>query len=880
MYGNETRPRLQPYSILIVLACIWVPSVGLGQQVSHSLRLSRGVYSTDSILNYISKKKNYVVNYSENYLDLSKNISVLGDESIRDIVKKIIEQQKLAVRLKKGYIDIYPVAKSSKVIKYSVFGHLADASTGEALIGATVKVGKSGSGAISNDYGFFSLSLDPRIYFITFSYIGYQPVTVEVDLRTNSQKTNIRLNPIVSALSEVVVKEDVMEYEIIGSPPGTHRLDPKNIGDIPYFLGEVDVLQEALLLPGIRNLSEESIGLNVRGGAVDQNLIMLDEGVIYNSSHYFGLFSVFNPDAVNKVTLFKGYIPANYGGRASSVIRVQQKEGNTNRFRVQGGMGLASARILIEGPVKRLSSSYLASFRTSMPINIVNQSELEASRFNDLNFKWNTQLSKKTKFFVSSYFGNDVARGALGSDKIWGNRLLTLRLSKIFNNRVFGNLSTTLSDYQYRASASRGDDLILETSRVTNLNNRFDVSYFVNPEFNIEMGWDFTYHFLNPGERTIGNKDSIEVIVEPDVENGIEPAFYLSVDKRINDRLSVMAGLRYSTMFNIGPANLYGYEANKSLSDNSIIDTTVFREGELIKSFKNIEPRIALTYACRSSSIKISYSTVNQYIHLISNTLSPSPTDIWKLSGPYLPPTTNTSYSIAYLHYARKIGLKSSVEFYHKRQKNLINYKSGADLVLKPNVETELLFGDGNVYGVEVLCERKFGNLKGWVSYTLSRSEVRVTGEFPSESINRGRYFPTDFDRTHYLTLSSIYRLNPRISFSANFVLGSGRPITFPVGKQEFENLIVPIYDLRNDQRLPTYHRFDLSLKLASKKINKHGERKRGKDFWVLSIYNVYSKNNVNSYFFQQNPNQFRSEIVEFSVLKSVFPSLTYNFTF
>jgi len=817
--------------------------------------------------------------------------SVLPNDLIRiepniyslDELLKLVSNQ-ANVQFKFSGNDVLVLLSPPKV---TLSGYVRDASNGEALIGATIRVMDSKAGVISNDYGYFALPVSPGKYRIEVSYIGYVSKTDSLVL-TASLKRDYSLDFQTQRLNELTFYSYRPIDKIESPMGGNHLLTYQEGSQIPYFMGEVDILQEALLLPGIKTIGEDASGLNIRGGGIDQNLVMLDEAVIYNPNHFFGLISVFNPEAVNRVQIMKGFTHPQFGGRASSVINVVQKDGNNQDFKVSGGVGLVSARVLAEGPIKKEVSSFLFSARQSLlDLSLdggnLTQSGDSRTSFRDVNIKINLKPSARNSYFLSGYLGNDRNRTGFNTIRNWGNRTLTARWNHTYKKQWFSHVSAVVSSYNYRITDPVEVASFIGKSNVNNYSLKLDNEYYINPSNMFQFGIQTSLHQLKPGERLPFDENSSfkDTLLLP-TERAIEYAAYLSHETDIGNKLKLLYGLRFSGLNRFGPGVTYRYDPALSFSDISITDTIRYKNGQTIFNSSGLEPRFSLNWMPRKNqSVKLSYSRTIQYIHLISNTAAPAPTDTWKLSDRYIPPNINNQISIGYFHHFKSGIWQLGTELYFKKLSGLIDYKDGSDLLFNDNPETEILIGNGRAYGMEIMIEKPAGSLHGWISYTLSKTERKTVGNFGGEAINNGKFYPENHDKPHQLNTVIIYEPTRLWQFSTTFSFASGRPITFPTGKYEFNGIVVPHFEGRNRDRISDYHRLDLSIRKLGSTLNRKGDLKHYKDFWTLSVYNVYARKNAYSYFFRQSESDPTiTEVVRFSIFDRVIPSLTYNFKF
>lgn len=764
--------------------------------------------------------------------------------------------------------------------QYTLSGYVRDNSNGEDLIGAAVVAEPSKQGAVTNNYGFYSFKLPAGTHNVTFNYIGYQTITKQITLKANTNLT-VALAPSSQELQAVEVTTERLDENIKSTQMSVATLTTKEIKKIPQLLGEVDVIRTLTLLPGISVVGEGANGFNVRGGNVDQNLILLDEAPIYSSSHLFGFFSIFNADAVTDVKLFKGGIPANYGGRLSSVLDIRQKNGNSKKFAGNGGLGLLSSRLLLEGPLVKDKVSFVIGGRRSYQDIFIRMSSNENINstvlyFYDLNAKLNYKINDKNRIYLSGYFGRDV----FGLEDLfsfgWGNSTGTLRWNTLFNNRLFANFTAVYSDYTYYVGTpDEGVANFTLNSRIQNYIQKGDFTWYANNNNKILFGWDATYYRFSPGKIT-GNFD-----IELSKENALEGGIYISNEQKINSRLNLQYGLRYSGFANVGPRTVRQYAPGKPLNANNVIDSTVYGSGDIVSSFldlNGLEPRFAANYIINDqTSIKTSYNRTRQYIHQVSNTTTPTPIDLWRPSGPFIMPATADQVAIGVFRNFKQDTYQFSFETYYKAMSNLVDYKDGAELIFNEYIETELLSGVGRAYGIELMLEKKLGKFTGWISYALARTERKVVGDSPEESINNGEWYAANFDKLHDLTIVASYTFNKKWDVGANFAFQTGRPITYPNGRANFEGIIYPVYANRNGARIPNYHRLDLSA-------NYNPAAKAGRwwnSSWSFGIYNVYARKNPYSIFFRQNPdNPIITEAVRLSIFANLIPFVTYNFNF
>lgn len=757
--------------------------------------------------------------------------------------------------------------------KVTLSGEITDAEDGEGLIGATVKIEELSTGTTTNAYGYYSISVEPGEYTVVFSYIGYVTETKKINL-TENIKLNIELGSDDLQLGEVEVSDVRGDENISEVEMSTVKLDIKTIQKVPPLLGEVDVVRSIQLLPGVSTVGEGATGFNVRGGGIDQNLVLLDDAPVYNSSHLFGFFSVFNPDAVKDVKLIKGGIPAQYGGRLSSILDVKLKEGNSKKFSGRGGAGLIFSRLMLEGPITEKGAFLIAGRRSY--IDILSRpfldDDLSDARFffYDLTLKANYKFSDKDRLFISGYFGRDVFGTAFTFN--WGSATATVRWNHLFNDKLFLNTTAFYSNYDYRLGVEQESDGFRWDSRILNYSLKPEFTYYPNSNNTIKFGGQAIYYDFDPGTAIVTSNNQEQNISLSD-QYAIENAIFISNKQTVSPLLSLEYGLRLSGYTYLGPSRVFNLADTVPGERRRVESREDPDDWENVKTYWNLEPRVSAKYQLdEKSSVKASYNRTAQYIHLISNTTAASPLDIWTPSTNNIEPQLANQLALGYFrNFGERNDYETSIEVFYKNFENQIDYIDGADLLLNERLEADLLSGIARAYGMELYIKRNKGKLNGWISYTLSRSERQVT------AINRGEWYPNQFDRTHNLNTVVIYNLSDKWSFSGNFVLQSGIPATYPTNRYQIQGFITPhnIDESRNNFRLPAYHRLDLSATLQGK------QREKFESEWVFSLYNVYARRNPFSIFFQQDPNDFQNtQAVQFSLLGTIVPSVAYNFKF
>ena len=763
---------------------------------------------------------------------------------------------------------------------FTFSGYVLDSQTNELVIGASVIIDELNIGTITNSYGFFSITVKEGNYSVKTQNLGYKDDLQIISLNKNII-LNIYLTEEVESLDEVIVMENTEDIDIELPVLSLNIISGKTIRQTPVVFGESDILKTIQLLPGVSSAGEGASGFNVRGGAADQNLILFDEAIIYNSSHLFGLFSVFNSDAIKEVKLYKGGIPSSYGGRLSSVLDVYQKDGNNQNFSMNGGIGAISSRLLVEGPIQKNESSFLVASRGTYAHLFLKLTDIEnIAYFYDLNTKSNFVIDNKNKIFLSGYFGRDLFKLDGTFMNTYGNSTLNLRWNHLINEKTFSNTSLIFSDYYYGLQLDFvGFDW---KSGIKNLNFKFDLKNYYSNIFQFNYGLNVIYYDFNPG--TIGplTPDSGFNFSRLNKKYAFENSTYFDVIHKINSQLSMRYGIRLNQFLRLRQNGLQQYANDDPLyydNDLKIYDPATPLAGNfdnnssVFKTYNNIEPRINISYSFNNQSIKASYNRLNQYLHLISNTSSPTPLDIWVPSGPYIKPQKLDQYALGY--YKRIKNIKIETEIFFKKIKNRLDYIDGADLVANDNIETVILPGKSRAYGFEILLKKSEGRHKFMVAYTLSKSEQKTPGRNSLEDgINFSNWYNTPYDKPHDFSINSEYILSKKLKIVGNFIYQTGQPTNYPNSQYTYMNLNVPNYGKRNSQRLPNYHRMDINLTLTPEKKNKKIESS-----WVFGIYNLYDRDNASSIIFRRNNETLKNEAVQISIF-GIVPSVTYNFKF
>lgn len=753
--------------------------------------------------------------------------------------------------------------------RHHISGTITDATTGETLIGATIKLRElpQASGS-SNAYGFYSIAAPTGLYQIDASYIGYKTKTHTLRL---AQDTSLHISlQSEKILEEVVVSAPGKNNKNVSSPQmGIEKLNMSQINQLPVVLGEKDVVKSITLMPGIKSSGEGNTGFYVRGGGSDQNLILLDEATEYNASHLLGFFSTFNSDAIKDVSIYKGGMPPEYGGRLSSVLDVNMKEGNSKKVTVEGGIGMIASRVKVEGPlVKEKGSFMISALRTYVDLFLKASSDTAINKsslfFYDINAKVNYRLNDKNAIYLSGYFGKDVLaiKDLFGTN--WGNATGTLRFNHVFNSKLFSNTSLIYSKYNYVIEGLDRNDGFKATSKITDLNVKQDFHYYAAHNHTVKFGLQATRHDIAPGaiSTTVSSSFNNKAVEH---RYGYEMAAYAGDEWKINDKLSMLYGMRLSAMLLVGPGTFSTYA-----TDGTRSTSRTYNSGEVVQHYLHLEPRFSASYLLDDrQSIKASYNRNTQNIHLLTNSTSASPTDLYMMSSNNIKPQLVDQLAAGYFRNFQNNNYEFSAEVYYKQLQNQIDYKDGAQLLVNQDVESQLLFGEGRAYGVEMFLKKRYGKFNGWVGYTLSRTERKFDG------INAGKYYASTHDRTHDLSIVALYTFSDRWTFSSNFVYGTGKAVTYPTGKYHVGGNTNFSYSSRNAYRQPSTHRLDIAATYEGK------PGKRFQSSWTFGVYNVYAHKDPYQITFRDSkkiPNS--TEALQTSIFGVPIPSVTWNFKF
>ena len=787
------------------------------------------------------------------------------------------------------YILVFLPFLSLSQEKFTLNGYITDKESGESLIGATVYINELNAGTVTNAYGFYSITLDEGTYSLDFRYIGYVSMSRSIDLNSN-QKVDIELEGDDIQLENIVISDQAEDFNISSIEMSTAKLDMSKISEIPTFLGENDIIKAIQLLPGVSSVGEGASGFNVRGGSVGQNLVLLDEAPVYNSSHLLGFLSVFNPDAVKDLKLYKGGIPSRFGGRLSSILDIRMKDGNNKKTVVSGGIGSIFSRFTLESPIKKDKSSFILALRRSYADILFSPFLKNSGVFNDgsaLNFyditaKANFDLDPKNTIFVSSYIGRDVFMFDERQGFNWGNRTGTLRWNHLFNDRLFSNFTLIYSNYDYQLAFGSDDMNKFEwDSKVETYNFKPELTYFINANNELSLGAEVIRYRFEPANAVGVSEGEISDITLPS-KYAFEGSFYIGNEQKFSN-LTLSYGARYSLYSYYGPSFKYEFGAPLFLGDRKpLISESEIIGNDRIQSYSSFEPRVSINLKIsNTASVKASYNKMTQYIHLLSNTAASSSLDVWTPSTNNIKPEIGHSYVFGLFKNFRNNIFESSIEVYYKDLENQIDYIDGADLLINKYFEGDLLSGIGRAYGLEFLFKKNRGDFSGWLSYSLGRSELKIDG------INNFNWYPTRYDQTHNFKVTGSYKLNSRVQLSGNFVYLTGTPVTYPSSKYIVQGFVIPhIADrTRHQFRIPDYHRLDFSATINGKKFKKNGVERKNNSSLVVSIYNIYGRRNPFSVYFSQGDSNLTDnfvpgEVTRLAIIGSFVPSITYNFKF
>ncbi|MCG8900582.1 TonB-dependent receptor [Tenacibaculum finnmarkense] len=903
---------------IFLFCCLQIAATNTFSQ--NNVTLNYENKSLELILNQIEKQTDYSFVFNNDEVNIQQKFTInVVNKELDKAIKLLFRNTAIKYQVKNTLIILSKENKNSTILKtaeqkYSISGTVKDATTGETLLGANIVIKDALKGTTTNEYGFYSMTILKGIYVLQISYVGYKNKEIKVDLNNNI-KRNFELTLAENALEEVVIKStNTSKSQLKTILTGVSSLRASEIKKLPAFFGEPDITRAVLTQPGVSTVGEGASGFNVRGGNIDQNLLLLDEAPLYNSSHLWGLFSAINADALKDLKFHKGGIPARFGGRASSVLDMRQKEGSSKIFKAEGGVGLLFSRVTLEGPIKKDKLSFLVSGRRTyfdlfFPLageDLKNQKMY----FYDLNTKLSWNINDNNTLFLSGYFGKDVMKFKAEEETeydeqtqtettepageisfSWNNATTSLRWNHVFSNKLFMNLSTIYSSYKYALAAQNDGPSQTDsgsafewTSSVENYIFKPDFTYYLNPETKMRFGIHGTYYRFTPAkitstEQTIGS-------IDLSVEKGLEIAPYYELEKKW-DKLSMNVGTRYAIFRNLGPYEVASYASGLPKTPSTITGQVKYKSGKTIAKYGGFEPRLSLKYDIDDrKSLKIGYNKMYQYIHLMSNSSAALPFDVWKLSGKHVKPLAVNQYSFGFAFDSENRNYNFSVEGYYKDFKNLVEYVNNADLFINKNIETQLLPANGYAYGSEFSVHKTKGKLTGNLNYTYSVSKRKTVSEFSSENINNGAYFSSNYDKPHIFNATANYKFSDTWTMGTFFTFQSGRPTTIITGRGIYgknKDETVFTYSDRNKYRMKNTHRLDVSLTYSSE-ASLHS---KWKGSWSFGFYNIYGRKNAfsNYYTFSNNDNQNVGisktlKKKQFSLFGAPIPFITYNFKF
>ncbi|MEM7369460.1 MAG: TonB-dependent receptor [Bacteroidota bacterium] len=813
----------------------------------------------------IAPKKQLDQEYDQQYFQNKSDV-----QSLSQRIQEVIPQ------IQVGTSEAYD---GSNILK--VEGFISDEATKEVIIGATIAIQSLGMGTMTDEIGKFSLALPPGEHQLLLRSVGYQDKTIIANV-LSAANLDLELAKEALQLGEVVITSEAQNKNVSANDIGLEALSIEEIKMLPSFLGEADVMKSLILLPGVSSVGEGSGGINVRGGTVDQNLIMMDGLYLFNSSHVLGLFSLFNSDVVKKVDLYKGSMPARYGGRLSSVLDVELKEGNYQKFSGRGGIGLVSSRLTFETPIQKGKSSIIFGTRFSISdylFNVIDVANIRESSafFYDSNVKVTQRFSDRGKLSLSGYWSQDRFKFSSEFDFRWRSRGANAQFSYLLSDKLSLNVEGVLSDYQSRWDETESNRAFEMQNGIQYTKVRPEITYTPSASQTINIGMEGNLYTVNPGQIAPLTDSSITIPVNVDDEFGRDIAFYVNDEIEFGERISLSLGLRYVIYQALGPSDVAVYAENSPRLVDNQTGLESYQAGEVITSYSGLEPRASLRFSFdESTSFKMSYNRTQQFINQLSNTAAISPVDIWQLSNSFIEPVRAHNYSVGFFKNLANNLWETSLEFFYRDIENLIEYKDLANLLVNTHLETEIISGIGRSYGSELSLRKTSGRLTGRLGYTYSRSERKTDAQFLDEVINGNNWFLANFDRPHDISFTMNFQANRRNNFALNFVYSSGRPITAPVGNFSTDNILnIPVYSDRNSFRIPPYHRLDISYTIGQS----HRKQQAWRSSWGFSVFNVYGRRNPFSVFFTQSAFQ-SPQANRLSILGSPVPSINYNFNF
>lgn len=775
---------------------------------------------------------------------------------------------------------LYTIGRRTDAVKdkYIINGYIKDSKTGEPVIGAYVNIAGSNISTTADQFGYFTIISPRGKQNLNIQSIGMEDTQLQLQVN-NDGGININMNSEVMSLKDVVVSAQIVS-NVRSTQLGVQKLDIKTMKQVPVVFGETDVLRVMMMMPGVKSVGEASTGLNVRGGSADQNLILFNDANIYNPSHFFGMFSAFNPEIVKDVELFKSSVPARYGGRLSSVININSREGNKKEYTGSAGIGLLTTRFNIEGPLIKDKTSFILGGRTTyanwLLKQLPNEYKNSKASFYDANLILNHEFSKKDVLYATGYISND--RFNLNSDTFYfySNKNASLKWKHIFNNKLTATFTGGYDNYTYNISSEANPVNAYKLSfGIEQVYFKTNFNYFINSRHNLEFGINSNLHKINPGNYLPNGEESLVSPVNMQQERALESAVYLSEKFTVNPDLTIDAGLRYSLYNYLGPNTINNYPPGANKIVDNIINTTTYGKNEVINTYHGPEIRIsARQMLSASTSIKAGYNTMRQYIHMLSNTTAMAPTDIWKLSDPNITPQTGDQFSLGLFQNLKSNTIELSVEGYYKRIKDYLDFKSGAVLVLNPHIETDVLKTRGKAYGVEFLAKKLTGKLNGWLGYTYSKILLKADDIESGNYINNGNFYPANYDKPHDVVLVGNYRWSHRFSTSLNANYSTGRPITLPIGRFYYEGSYRTLYGDRNAHRIPDYFRMDFSMNIEGN----HKVHQKTHNSWTIGVYNITGRKNPFSVYYVSEGGVING--YKLSIFGNAIPYINFNIRF
>jgi hypothetical protein len=837
------------------------------QKDTQIIKVTNEYYAFDDLMGLIKKQTKLNCTYPGKE-ELGKKKVYLGKKSYQ--LRVILDKVCLQLQLKYKIIGKQIAFKKYPAKKVTISGHITDKNNGEDLIGASCYIMELKKGTVSNPYGFYSLSIPAGYYSVSYSFLGTKTETRIMEISEDTS-LNIELASENQQINEIVVRGEGAAKNVERAEMSVMKLPASTVKKLPALMGEVDLIKTVQMLPGVKPAAEGSSGFSVRGGNPDQNLLLLDEAPVYNASHLLGFFSIFNNDAVSDLKLYKGDIPASVGGRLSSFLDIRMKNGNNKKLSGSGGIGTVSSRLTLEGPIgKSGNTSFMLSGRRSYAdlfLRLSSDEDIKSNivYFYDINAKINHRFDDKNRLFVSTYIGKDKFKSN-ENELNFGNQTVSLRWNHLFSNKLFSNTTLLYSKYNYELSNRLGVDAFKWKSNMEDISAKLDFNYFLNSNNNIKFGAAITYHQFEPGHAFGLGDQSFLSNYKVNEANALEEGIYISNEQKIGDRLTLKYGLRFSMFNNIGKGTVYKFDDNYN-----VVDSTKYKKGDVFNTYTNWEPRFGMKYSVGpTSSIKASYSRTSQYMQLTQNSTGGLPLDVWFPASPNVKPQTSDQFALGYFRNFKDNKIEMSLEAYYKKMKNSIDFKDFADLLLNKYLEGELRTGSAEAYGFEFMTNLNFNRLQGWVGYTYSKTERTVKG------INGGKAYRSPYDVPHNIKAALSYELTKRTTLSANFTYSTGAPVTYPVGRADYQGSIIKIYSGRNTYRMPDNHRLDLALTIKNRK--KPGRKWQGE--WNFSLYNAYGRKNPWYISFETDENNPNVMKAKKTYLFTFVPSITYNFKF